>query len=140
MATDFQTQCQIAHVLLNMVANGERLTEAQETELRDFLYEARWKMEKGQPVRNFELAGLPGLLDTAYGWTIDVYGEIHGLVAGDMGYEGSKVFLKDLVEEALTVAWQRQDFGYEEKLGDFIRESVRVIQSSKASVEEPTTD
>lgn len=129
MATDFQTQCQIAHVLLNMVANGDKLTETQETELRDFLYEARWKMEKNQPVESLDLAGLPKLLDTAYGWTIDVYGEIHGLVAGDMGFEGSKVFLKDLVEEALSVDWKKGD--YESKLGEFIRETVRVIQKAK---------
>jgi len=142
MAPDFKTQCQIAHVLLNELAEGRSITPEQKNDLIHFLYVAREKAERPHTDEPINLSGLIELFDTAYGWTIDVYGEIHGLVAGDMGFEGSGVFLKDLVEDALTVSWQKREFDYEQKLGEFIAESVRVIQSeqTKGTVEQPVSD
>lgn len=37
----------------------------------------------------------PDVLVDAYGWTIDIDGELHGLVAGDMGYEGTGIKLNE---------------------------------------------
>jgi hypothetical protein len=33
----------------------------------------------------------PVVIATAYGWTYDVDGEVHGLTAGDQGYEASGI-------------------------------------------------
>lgn len=128
MATDFKTQCQIAHVLLNEIAEGRSITPEQKNDLIHFLYEAREKVERPHVDDPIEIHGLTELMKTAYGWTLDVYGEIHGLVAGDMGYEGSGVFLNDIVSEACGISWSKRG-NYDEKLGEFIAETVRVIQS-----------
>ena len=32
----------------------------------------------------------------AYGWTVDVYGEVHGLTAGDQGFEGTGIIIDEL--------------------------------------------
>lgn len=54
--------------------------------------------DKHQPITQFnEVAA------RSYGWTISYGGELNGLIAGDMGYEGTGISLHTLLETALEV-------------------------------------
>lgn len=49
------------------------------------------------------------IIKAAYGWTIDIHGELHGLVAGDMGYEPTGIKLDGVTLEIWELgieAWQ----------------------------------
>lgn len=51
------------------------------------------------------------VIDAAYDWTFDIYGELHGLVAGDMGYEPTGIKLDGVsleIWELGCAAWQEK--------------------------------
>ena len=43
-----------------------------------------------------------GVIRKSYGFTIDINGQILGLVAGDMGYEDTGMFVDDACKEAIN--------------------------------------
>lgn len=127
---DFKTQCQIAHVWLNQIAQGRDITAEQKVQLLLFLSDVHHKVSRTMEEKPLDLDTLVRLLQSAYGWTVDVHGEIHGLVVGDMGYDRSGVSLKELVEEALVLDHESGE--YEQKFGEFIRATVEVVLSKRS--------
>ena len=56
-------------------------------------------MSRAQP--RFDTERFLELARASYGWSVDRDGEVAGLVAGDMGYDGSGIPLGTLVADAL---------------------------------------
>ena len=68
------------------VAGGERLFDAMSALERKVALE---RMANAAPKDSVNL----DVISRAYGWTIDVNGQVCGLVAGDMGYEGTGIVI-----------------------------------------------